>query len=85
MSCTPRITVVGVLLFMLAFSALQASPAVPQARSHGRAESADLMAAWDWLAFLFLPQRPHVAANTPAGQPGQPKEGSQLDPNGGNH
>jgi hypothetical protein len=86
MSCKPRITVVGVLLFMLAFGTLQALPAVSQARVQGRADSADLVAAaWDWLASLFIPHRPHTTANHPAGHSGQQKEGSQLDPNGGNH
>jgi hypothetical protein len=80
-----RVAAVGVLLLTLAFSTVQAIPAMPQPRTQGRAESADLMAAaWDWLASFLTPRRP-VTPRSPATHSGQQKEGSQLDPNGGNH
>jgi len=77
-----RLTAVGVVLFALASSTVQASSAIPQARAQGHAESGDLMAAaWDWLVSLFTPHIP-AAPTSPAGPSGQ-KEGSQMDPNGG--
>jgi hypothetical protein len=77
-----RFTAVGVLLFALASSTVQALPAIPQARAQRHAESADLMtAAWDWLVSLLTPHLPTLPTS-PAGQSGQ-KEGSQMDPNGG--
>jgi len=79
-----RVAAVGVLLLTLAFSTVQAIPAMPQPLSQGRAESADLMAAaWDWLASFLTPRRP-ATPRSPAPHSGQQKEGSQLDPNG-NH
>jgi hypothetical protein len=78
-----RVAAVGVLLFILAFSTVQAIPAMPQARAQAHAESADLMAAaWDWLVSFLIPRRP-IAPRSPAAHSGQQKEGSQLDPNGG--
>jgi hypothetical protein len=77
-----RLTAVGVLLFALASSTVQALPAIPQPRVQRHAESGDLMAAaWDWLVSLLTPHIPTASAS-PAGHSGQ-KEGSQLDPNGG--
>jgi hypothetical protein len=76
-----RLTAVGVLLFALASSTVQALPAIPQARAQ-RHESTDLMtAAWDWLVSLLTLHLPTLP-DSPAGQSGQ-KEGSQMDPNGG--
>ena len=79
----PRVIVVGFLLSALASSTLPALPVMPQARTQGRTEATEIMAAaWDWLSALFIP-RPTTPKEPPADRSGQQKEGTQLDPNGG--
>lgn len=77
-----RLTAVGLLLFTLA-SAAQAAPVVLSLpRPAPRVEADDFVTlVRDWIVSLLAP-RPE--ASDPASDPAQPKEGSQLDPDG-NH
>lgn len=82
-SYTSRLTVVGLLALALFAGAARAAPPPPrnEVRVLLRAESSDLVSAVrEWLLSLLgshsFPSKPDQPAV-------QPKDGSQIDPNGG--
>jgi hypothetical protein len=78
----PRVIALGLLLFALALSIVQALPLIPQSHAVQRVEASDLVtAARNWLAFLLCGHRP-TAGHRHGSPVGQEKEGNQLDPNG---
>jgi hypothetical protein len=80
MPCKTRLIALGVLLFGLASSTLQALPLMPQPRpvptENGRGDF--LTTVVDWIASIFTPDLPFGDTPEP-----QTKEGSHLDPHGG--
>jgi hypothetical protein len=84
-SFTSRLTAVGLLALALFAGAAQAAPQLPrnEVRVLPRAESSDLIVAVrEWLLSLLAP---HPLPSIPIHSSLQPKEGSGLDPNGGQH
>lgn len=76
-----RLTAVALLLLALAASAAQAAP-VARSQPVSRAEAGDFFVTLvlDWITSLLAPE---PAAPSPNTGTSMPKEGSQLDPNGG--
>lgn len=75
-----RLTAVGLLSLALIASAAQAAP-VARSQPVSRAEAGDFVTlVLDWITSLLAPEPADPSPNTGTSTP---KEGSQLDPNGG--